>query len=555
MTTLRDIARRLGVSQTTVSLALRGDPRISAARREAVRAEAQRLGYRAPAVLREAMAQVRQGRRADFHGNLAILVDGPEPQAAHSAFLGSISARARDLGYVVDRLSLDPFYENPSALVRCLVARGIRGLLVLRSISAPLGLNLGDALARWPRVVVGDTRAEWAEGTVVSHNLHTIARRCCREALARGYRRLGVCVPFEEDVDHAFAASVHEYVRRQGLPVLPPFTFADEEPEISRDRFLGWWTNTEADCLIGDVQPFVAQAHQVSTVPEESGLITWRATAGDDFLTGIDRRDADLARTSVDVLVASLQQAVVGLSVPGTLVQVEHGWFDGRSLRPVRPLRIGGDRGEVISEGDAEPVPLQTACNQTRELWLGDRPLPSIPPGRTHFNGVPFLIVDESAARPSFVLFRSRTLSHGGGHQLPIGLRLPLGYRVRSVVLLHGCGRVRGREHLGTWSFSMGSGSSHHCPIVALGWPGSTPATDLPPNLQDWYWELPSVTSEAAQPVQLNIRASALAETAHLYTLVWSNPDPTDPVMTMTYTALPQAEASYALFAITALRT
>ena len=43
---LRDVARSVGVSHVTVSLALRGDPRVSAARRKEVEIAAKRLGYR-----------------------------------------------------------------------------------------------------------------------------------------------------------------------------------------------------------------------------------------------------------------------------------------------------------------------------------------------------------------------------------------------------------------------------------------------------------------------------------------------------------------------------
>src|SRR5690554_4148699 len=46
MVTLQDIAERLGTSKATISMALRGNPLISAKRREQVRRTAAQMGYR-----------------------------------------------------------------------------------------------------------------------------------------------------------------------------------------------------------------------------------------------------------------------------------------------------------------------------------------------------------------------------------------------------------------------------------------------------------------------------------------------------------------------------
>ena len=43
---MQDVARAAGVHQTTVSLALRNDPRLPAATRERIQAHAKKLGYR-----------------------------------------------------------------------------------------------------------------------------------------------------------------------------------------------------------------------------------------------------------------------------------------------------------------------------------------------------------------------------------------------------------------------------------------------------------------------------------------------------------------------------
>ena len=56
---IRDVARQAGVSHTTASLALRGDPRIPAGTRRRVVLAARQLDYRPHAVVADLMAQLR----------------------------------------------------------------------------------------------------------------------------------------------------------------------------------------------------------------------------------------------------------------------------------------------------------------------------------------------------------------------------------------------------------------------------------------------------------------------------------------------------------------
>src|SRR5262245_16926091 len=59
--TVRQIARRLNVSHTTVSRALKDDPRISVAVRKKIRGAAETLGYR-PDPMLSALAAYRKGQ-------------------------------------------------------------------------------------------------------------------------------------------------------------------------------------------------------------------------------------------------------------------------------------------------------------------------------------------------------------------------------------------------------------------------------------------------------------------------------------------------------------
>ena len=62
---MREIAREVGVDASTVSRALRGDPRIGVGLSEKIRGAAERLGYRPNPLVSALMANRRRGKTAD----------------------------------------------------------------------------------------------------------------------------------------------------------------------------------------------------------------------------------------------------------------------------------------------------------------------------------------------------------------------------------------------------------------------------------------------------------------------------------------------------------
>lgn len=129
--TQSDLARRLGLSQAAVSLALRGHPRIGAATIERVQALARDLGFRGD-VATAALARRRWRREG---GGLAYL-GARVPQGDGDNYWIAVAATARRRGLTVHHL------EAESARVRRglgaeLARRGIDGLLVGQETGGP----------------------------------------------------------------------------------------------------------------------------------------------------------------------------------------------------------------------------------------------------------------------------------------------------------------------------------------------------------------------------------------------------------------------------------
>lgn len=163
---MRALARELGVSVATVSLALREDVRITGTTRARVKALAAERGYHADPVVAEGMSRAR---RRDFtRETVAWLLDRPpaEQPWIEKLFAAAVE-RARMLGYRIEFFTVD--FQNAAALrrsTRIWRARGIRGVLV-----GPLNQALTDPPLPWADftwVTIGQS--------LISPPLHRVGR-------------------------------------------------------------------------------------------------------------------------------------------------------------------------------------------------------------------------------------------------------------------------------------------------------------------------------------------------------------------------------------------
>ena len=107
---IREIARSLGLSHTTVSEALRDSPRVNPATRKRVQKAAKSVGYRPNPLAGALMSEMRRARSGTFRGVLAILdLDGPENRPAssnryHRELARGAAARAAELGFKAETI-------------------------------------------------------------------------------------------------------------------------------------------------------------------------------------------------------------------------------------------------------------------------------------------------------------------------------------------------------------------------------------------------------------------------------------------------------------------
>ena len=126
--TLRDIAREVGVTPTTVSLALRNNPRISAPTRRKVRQTAEDMGYRPNAELSRMMASLKTRQNRDVRPVIALVADAARGRSVR----GIAQTIAEAAGYGLDLIEISQSGMHAERIAGVLRARGIRGAVLYR---------------------------------------------------------------------------------------------------------------------------------------------------------------------------------------------------------------------------------------------------------------------------------------------------------------------------------------------------------------------------------------------------------------------------------------
>jgi len=145
----QDIARALGISIATVSMALRNSPLVRETTRQEVLEQAEAMGYRRSPYVSALMAQVRRGSSLSL-GTIAVAdcweESGWKRARSFARMWEGIQRCADKLGFQLDlfRIAGEPKGErlSPQKFLQVLRARGIRGVLLL-----PVPKQF-----RWPRL-------------------------------------------------------------------------------------------------------------------------------------------------------------------------------------------------------------------------------------------------------------------------------------------------------------------------------------------------------------------------------------------------------------------
>jgi DNA-binding LacI/PurR family transcriptional regulator len=339
--TLREIARRAGVSHTTVSLSLRNHPSIPEATRERLRELADRLGYRSNVLVSALMSRVRLKQHKSGPEVVGFLTGGPtaDDWKNHSASVGFYDGarqRAQQLGLRVEPFWLGAGGATSAATCRMLHARAIHGNLI-SPFPTPVYVHELD----WARMICVGL------GYVFNHHdLHRATHNHFRgaflayEKLIRlGYQRIALMLDRDENsrVNYGWLGGYLAAQNTSGTARIEPLLIvAGDQPR----KIKTWMNKVRPDAVIGfGPGQFLSLTQLGYEIPKDVAYVALDVEqtrlAHVEKVAGINQNLTLIGATAVDILASQLYHNELGLPQRPVFSMIEGYWVPGRTAPPL----------------------------------------------------------------------------------------------------------------------------------------------------------------------------------------------------------------------------
>ena len=337
-----EIAQSLGVSPSTVSRALRSDPRISAETRQRVEEAAEKVGYRPNPLVSALMASRRRRGGAGEVDVIALVTNygGRESWRSKDVcrweFEG-IQSRAAALGFKVEVFPLSEYRGSHERLQTTLRARRIRGVL--------LGFSRDDSEQlpfQTEGFAVAGLSAYFRSVAVDRANFHGFynVQLALDQMWQLGYRRPALVVPElnNQISNNLWSGAFLDWQRRLSKPDrCEPFIPSDSDGQAQFDT---WLAANRPDSLLvykAPVRQLLAKHRLI--VPDDIGLAYLYRTSDEmGRAAGIDGNLSAVGAAALDLVVEKLNANVTGSSNHPKEVLIKGTWHGGATLPPrIRP--------------------------------------------------------------------------------------------------------------------------------------------------------------------------------------------------------------------------
>lgn len=330
---LKDIAAETGLSVSTISLALRGSPKIPESTAKVAREAAARLGYIQSPLIAALMTRVRGSSPTHDHTTLAVIDLSPSCSPAtgplyYREVYQGVRSRAEHLGFRTDVFHLFQSGMTAARLDAILANRGITGAIVppfvgdteilplrLDSLSTVLiGYSISMPLHR--------TTPDQFQGMMLAMD----------RLRSLGYRRIGLVLDAFTDrrVGHKWTAA-HGWHRTLGL-TCPQLS----APEISGGDLINWIRAEKPDVILSPRPEHLRAIREAGiAVPEQIGFCLLNYDDHLEPCTAINQRGKELGAAAVDTLAAQLYSYERGVPAAPKTVMIVPVWVDGPTTRQV----------------------------------------------------------------------------------------------------------------------------------------------------------------------------------------------------------------------------
>ncbi|MBD5778075.1 LacI family DNA-binding transcriptional regulator [Pelagicoccus sp. NFK12] len=336
---VRKIASKLGLSPSTVSLALRSSPKISADTRERVLREAEGLGYKPNAKLNELMSHLRlngSGPTVACFGVISFYDTlRPWEGSRHlTAVYEAMRSRGEALGYRLESLGLKAPGMNAARFSSVLDTRGIQGLLCFGSPN--FEEEFPKELDHYAVVTIGLSISTPLH-RVTSHFFNDLYRTLER-LHAMGYRRPGLLLnEYEEGrTAHSYPSAYlgwceHALGNASLMPIL-------RTTEVSAERTLEWVLSNRPDVIVCVHHRREVEKLQMilegngMEVPRDVGIAAVTQLLDGTRFSGMQQNQRLMGEWAVELLVSRIMNQDLGIPTNPRIEMVESEWIEGETL-------------------------------------------------------------------------------------------------------------------------------------------------------------------------------------------------------------------------------
>jgi LacI family transcriptional regulator len=338
---LRAIAKAAGVSVSTVSCALRGEPGVAVATGAHIREVAESMGWRANPLVSAWLAHVRATTPQRKNVSLGFLISDKESSAryfdspVYRAYHRGAAERAQRLGF-----ELEVFHVESTGVKRLnqvLASRSIPGVIV-----APLQHSGVLEQFNWQAVscaAIAHSLIEPQIHRAANHHFHSVAM-ALRELAKRGYRRIGLAMTRGHDTRSGgmFSGAYWAFAQSHQGTAIPPFY--PDKSQFTFSHFAQWYRDAQPDAVLGFAVVHDWLQRCGVSIPQDTAFanLDWHVSYGPQ--AGINQKPELIGAAAVDLVTSQIFRNERGIPTDKKLLLIESDWVDG----PTAPQKGRGSQ-------------------------------------------------------------------------------------------------------------------------------------------------------------------------------------------------------------------
>jgi DNA-binding LacI/PurR family transcriptional regulator len=342
--TIRDIAERAGVHFTTVSLALRNNPKLPLATRTRIQQLALELGYKPDAMLSALSAYRATLHVPKFRATAAFINNWPRREELFQVpvfreYFEGARDRAEALGYKLEEIWACAPGMTPKRLSGMLQARGIKGLIFAPQPGPGMKFTLD--WENFSAVALGYSLVEPALHVVSNHQFRSFGT-LMHELRLLGYRRIGYIHNVKADArvgtgwQASFWVDYHAQPLENRVEPLTPATSIVDVDTVER-----WIKAQKVEVIVSFMWNLCQELpNRGLRVPEDIGLAFPTISNHEEIVAGVYENSVAIGASAFDILVSLLQRQDQGVPKVRQFTLVDSTWNANRTVRQVGPAVV-----------------------------------------------------------------------------------------------------------------------------------------------------------------------------------------------------------------------